>query len=604
MTRPSTVSRQEALRLILSSTHPLGIITLPLLEACGHVAGDDYHAAEPIPLFDRSGVDGYAIRYKDAAGAAPEQPAKLRVVGQISPGTTPSFSLDAGQAARITTGGALPPGADAVVKEEDVRCESELLELTRPVTAHRHVRKKGGDLKQGTRIVSRRQPITPSIISLLASLRIEEVSVIRKPEVSIISVGDELTELHDGANSPKIVASNLYMLSALVRRHGGRLKHTRICGDDRGSIRREVEQGLEGDMIVTTGGASNARSDLTRSLLAHMEIDFKFVGLAMRPGKWTTFGLYQDRPVFCLSGTPSAVYVGFHLFVLPALLKQMGHASPGVPSVEAVLEEGIQKRSGLEHVVQGVLGNQGDQYRVQPLTGPGVQVFSAMAQSNALVFVNASHGTLEAGETVLVQPLNPFGPHFPEVPAGKFDLPKKSQTDSLPPIVSIVGKSDAGKTTLLEKLVPELTNRGYRVGTIKHDVHGFDIDHEGKDSWRHKQAGACTVVISSPRKVAVVRDVDEEERLDNLVTKYFRDTDIVITEGYKREAKRKIEIFRSEVHDSPLCMDDENLVAIVSDDMIDLQVPRFGLEDIAGLADLIEARFSLRSNQAIRQHLV
>jgi len=156
----------------------------------------------------------------------------------------------------------------------------------------------------------------------------------------------------------------------------------------------------------------------------------------------------------------------------------------------------------------------------------------------------------------------------------------------------------------LEKLVPELTHRGYRVGTIKHDVHGFDIDHEGKDSWRHKQAGACTVVISSPRKVAVVKDVDDEERLDNLLSKYFRDADIVITEGYKREAKPKIEIFRSEVHDSPLCTDDENLVAIVSDAVLDLQVPRFDLEDIAGLADLMEARFSLRSNQAIRQHLL
>jgi len=401
MTHPSTVSRQEALRRILSSTLPLGIITLPLLEACGYVAGDDYHAAEPIPLFDRSGVDGYAVRCKDAAGATPEQPAKLRVVGQVSPDTMPSFSLDAGQAARITTGGPLPQGADAVVKEEDVRCESEILQLTQPVSAHRHVRKKGGDLKKGTRVVSRQQPITPSIISLLASLRIEEVSVIRKPEVSIISVGDELTELLDGANSPKIVASNLYMLSALVKQHGGRLKHTRICGDDQSSIRREIEQGLEGDMIVTTGGSSNAHSDLTRSLLAHMALDFKFVGLSMRPGKWTSFGLYENNPVFCLSGTPSAVYVSFHLFVLPALLKQMGHASPGLPSVEAVLEEGIQKRSGLEHVVQGVLEKQGDHYRVRPLTGPGVHVFSAMAQSNALIFVNANHGTLEAGERLL-----------------------------------------------------------------------------------------------------------------------------------------------------------------------------------------------------------
>jgi molybdopterin-guanine dinucleotide biosynthesis protein B len=245
-----------------------------------------------------------------------------------------------------------------------------------------------------------------------------------------------------------------------------------------------------------------------------------------------------------------------------------------------------------------VLGKQGNRYRVRPLTGPGVQVFSAMAQSNGLVLVDANHSTLVAGESVFVQPVNPSGYCFPKAPENDFS--GMTANDGLPPIISIVGKSDAGKTTLLEKLVPELTDRGYRVGTIKHDVHGFDIDHEGKDSWRHKQAGARTVVISSPRKVAVVKDMDDEETLDNLLSKYFRDADIVITEGYKREAKPKIEIFRSDVHDSPLCTDDENLVAIVSDAVVDLQVPRFHLEDIAGLADLIEAKFSLRSNQAIR----
>lgn len=161
----------------------------------------------------------------------------------------------------------------------------------------------------------------------------------------------------------------------------------------------------------------------------------------------------------------------------------------------------------------------------------------------------------------------------------------------MPPIVSIVGNSDAGKTTLLEKLVPELTARGYRVGTIKHDVHGFDIDHEGKDSWRHKRAGARTVVISSPKKVAIVKDAETEETLDSLGAKYFQDVDLILTEGYKKENKPKIEIFRSQVHETPLCRGDENLVALVSDMRLDLDVPRFAPDDIKGLADFVERRF-------------
>ena len=172
--------------------------------------------------------------------------------------------------------------------------------------------------------------------------------------------------------------------------------------------------------------------------------------------------------------------------------------------------------------------------------------------------------------------------------------------DTMPPIVSIVGKSDAGKTTLLEKLVAELKARGYRIGTIKHNVHGFDIDHRGKDSWRHKQAGAHTVAISSPTKVALVKDVETEETLNSLATKYFQDVDIILTEGYKKEDKPKIEVFRSQVHETPLCKGDEHLVALVSDTNLDLSVPRFEVDDIKGLAGFVEQRFLVKSSQVIR----
>ena len=131
------------------------------------------------------------------------------------------------------------------------------------------------------------------------------------------------------------------------------------------------------------------------------------------------------------------------------------------------------------------------------------------------------------------------------------------------PIISIVGKSDSGKTTLIEKLVPELTRRGYRIATVKHDVHGFEVDREGKDSWRHKQAGAHTVVISSPKKVALIRDVERDLSLMEIRDKLIRDVDLVISEGYKRDVQPKIEIFRKERHQELLCAKEDNLIAIV-----------------------------------------
>ncbi len=159
------------------------------------------------------------------------------------------------------------------------------------------------------------------------------------------------------------------------------------------------------------------------------------------------------------------------------------------------------------------------------------------------------------------------------------------------PIVSIVGTSDSGKTTLIEKLVPELVRRGYRVATIKHDVHGFEVDREGKDSWRHKQAGAHTVVISSPQKLALIRDVDHDAELGELRDKYIQNVDIILSEGFKRNPQPKIEVFRKEKRRELLCTKEDNLLAIATNEPFHIGVPCFGLDDARGMVDLIEEKF-------------
>jgi molybdopterin-guanine dinucleotide biosynthesis protein B len=161
-----------------------------------------------------------------------------------------------------------------------------------------------------------------------------------------------------------------------------------------------------------------------------------------------------------------------------------------------------------------------------------------------------------------------------------------------PPIVSIVGKSGSGKTTLLVKLVAELKQRGFRVGTIKHDVHGFEMDRPGKDSWRHKQAGAATTIISSPYQIGMVRDVDHDHQPEELMP-FLSDVDVILTEGYKQGNWPKLEIFRSEIHRTPLCRSDDNLLALASDDLLDIDVPRFATDDVKGLVDLLIKHFNL-----------
>jgi len=159
------------------------------------------------------------------------------------------------------------------------------------------------------------------------------------------------------------------------------------------------------------------------------------------------------------------------------------------------------------------------------------------------------------------------------------------------PIVSIVGKSGSGKTTYIEKLIPELNRRGYRVATVKHDVHGFEMDKEGKDTWRHKKAGAYSIAISSPEKFALISDTERDMTLGEIRDKYIRDADIIISEGYKKDKEPKVEVFRKDVHNEPLSTKEDGLVALVADKNFDLGVPAFGLDDVKGLAELIEQKF-------------
>jgi molybdopterin-guanine dinucleotide biosynthesis protein B len=156
------------------------------------------------------------------------------------------------------------------------------------------------------------------------------------------------------------------------------------------------------------------------------------------------------------------------------------------------------------------------------------------------------------------------------------------------PIISIVGRSNSGKTTLIERLIPEFTKRGYRVATIKHHGKDFQIDQEGKDSWRHKEAGAHTVVISSPQKVALIEDSSHDLSLAELANRFIRGVDIIIAEGFKRDKHPKIEVFRPEIHPHPLAPELENVIAIVSDLPPPLDVPWVSPTDISGIADLIE----------------
>jgi molybdopterin-guanine dinucleotide biosynthesis protein B len=157
----------------------------------------------------------------------------------------------------------------------------------------------------------------------------------------------------------------------------------------------------------------------------------------------------------------------------------------------------------------------------------------------------------------------------------------------MPPVITIVGHSNSGKTTLVERLIPELKRRGYRVGTIKHTSHGFSMDQKGKDTYRHRAAGADTVLAASSGEIALMKSTTENS-LDSLMS-YFQDVDIILVEGYKQEKKPKIEVFRSQINQTPIFPEDDLLVAFVTDSKYSARVPVFQFEDIQAICDLIES---------------
>jgi len=159
----------------------------------------------------------------------------------------------------------------------------------------------------------------------------------------------------------------------------------------------------------------------------------------------------------------------------------------------------------------------------------------------------------------------------------------------MPAIISIVGRSQSGKTTLIEKLIPEIKRRGYRVGTIKHTHHALDIDKTGKDSSRHRLAGADTTILAAPAEIALLKS-GHSDQLEDLVG-FFDDVDLLIAEGYKRSRRPKIEVVRVDRNPGPLCKDDPNLKAVVTDASLELGVPSFGLDEIGRIADFIESSF-------------
>ena len=373
-----------------------------ILNCTGYVLAEGLSAAENIPPFDNSAMDGYAVRAADVQNASEENPAVLSVVEMIAAGHAPAKQVATGQAARIMTGAMMPEGADAVVMQEVTQQEGNKVKIFEGVDASENVRFTGESVKADDLVMGKGKHLRPPEVSMLASLNRPEVTVYRKPTVAIVSTGDELLLLGEPLEPGKIRESNRYGLYAQVEEAGGIPIDMGIAPDNEAEIEHIFRAALaKADALITSGGVSVGEHDFVKSVLERLG-EVNFWRVAMKPGKPQAYGIADGKPIFGLPGNPVSSLVVFELFVRPALLKMAGHTDLLRPTFKAVLSESITNRDGRVNYMRAILKASDGQYTAET-TGPqGSGILHSLVLANGLITIPAGV-TLEAGETVDAQ---------------------------------------------------------------------------------------------------------------------------------------------------------------------------------------------------------
>lgn len=397
------LSVEDAREHVLGSVSVLEAVEVRLLESLGLALAEEAVAHNDIPPFDNSAMDGYALRARDVAGATPDDPARLAVLGDLPAGHAAGVEVGEGQALRIMTGAPMPAGADAVVPVESTRTDGGRVLVMEGVAEGAHVRRAGEDVKSGEAVLTVGTLVGPAELGMLASLGYARVRCFRRAAVGIISTGDELVGVEEELSPGKIRDSNSYTLFGMVREAGAEPVRLGVVRDDAAALESAILDNLgRVDLFVTSGGVSVGDYDMVKDVLEKVG-EMNFWKVAMRPGKPQAFGHVRGKPLFGLPGNPVSVMVSFEQFVRPALLKMMGRRDIFRPQATAVLDAPLGRKAGRTEFIRVVAEWREGRYHVRP-TGPqGSGILKSMVLGNALAVLPEEVGRLEPGAEVTIQ---------------------------------------------------------------------------------------------------------------------------------------------------------------------------------------------------------
>jgi molybdenum cofactor synthesis domain-containing protein len=383
----------------------LGTEEVLLLATHNRVLAENATSKLDIPPFDRSTVDGYAVKAADTFDAEEKQPVLLRVCGVVNIGELPKVSVSKGQAAEIVTGAPIPDGADAVVMVEDTEKTGDELRVFSPVTKGENVMKKGSDIKKGETVLKVGQALSSREIGVLAALGVACAKVHVVPRVAVLSTGGEVTEPGKELPPGKIYDINAYSLSAAVLESGGKPVYMGVAPDDPTEMREALQRALErADMVITSGGVSVGPKDITPQTVASLgKPGLIFSGIAVKPGKPTTMGLIGRKPVFALPGHPTSALLVFQLLVRPVIERLSGRTATEVARVKGFAGMRMFSAKGRRTFVMVKLRRDKDNRIVAEAVESGASgAITTLAKADGYVEIPENQQFVDQGEEVEV----------------------------------------------------------------------------------------------------------------------------------------------------------------------------------------------------------
>jgi molybdopterin molybdotransferase len=383
---------------------------VPLREALGRVLAVDIESPDPVPGFDNSSMDGFAVRAEDTRGAASGVPVTLTVADESRAGRPARSSLRSGEAIGVSTGAVIPDGADSVVRVEDTSVRDGRVEVEVEVKPGTNVRHAGDDIEPGAKVLRRGVRLGAAELGVLASVGVGTVSCARRPRLAVLTTGDELLEPDDPPQPGGVRNSNAYTIPALALIAGAEVVATETVMDDPESTRAAIARSLDTELFVICGGVSVGKHDHVKAALASLGVDPIFWRVALKPGKPTWFGVASGGTlVFGLPGNPVSAMVTFLLFVRPAILALLG-VGETVNRTSAILDEDLPAAPGRDHAVRCSLELREDGWHARPTGNQDSHVLTSMLGADAFAIVPADSDAPVAGSRVEVELLRGVGP--------------------------------------------------------------------------------------------------------------------------------------------------------------------------------------------------